>query len=184
MFTKNCVLFPCRLSFCRPKRMRMSALREVVTMAKSERQRKDPISWLKRGGGGWRSNGGALCDFLMTLKNDFNVPRKSNKQKIIFCWHLEGHWRKEQDPESGSVSPWQRSADPDPYQICHVSCTLFKRVSNIPVWFSFQQIKVVTVNVDPAYTFNKPLVDSRQRSILCDHLVQFLQTLLNKSILV
>ncbi len=33
-------------------------------------------------------------DFL-SLKNDVNVPSKSNKQKkflkkIVFCWHLEG----------------------------------------------------------------------------------------------
>ncbi len=41
------------------------------------------------------------------LKNDVIVPSKSvgNKQKtleekeIISCWHLEGHCRKEQDPD-------------------------------------------------------------------------------------
>ncbi len=31
-----------------------------------------------------------LFDFL-SLKNDVNVPSKSNKQqKLVFCWHLEG----------------------------------------------------------------------------------------------
>jgi hypothetical protein len=35
-----------------------------------------------------------LFDFLF-LKNDVNVPSKSNKQKklclkLVFCWHLEG----------------------------------------------------------------------------------------------
>ncbi len=36
----------------------------------------------------------ALFDFL-SLKNDVNVPSKSNEQKtlckkLVFCWHLEG----------------------------------------------------------------------------------------------
>jgi hypothetical protein len=31
-----------------------------------------------------------LYDFL-SLKNDEHVASKSNKQKIIFCCHLEGH---------------------------------------------------------------------------------------------
>ncbi len=37
----------------------------------------------------------------LSLKNDVNVPLKSNKQKnlLFFCWRLEGHWRKEQDPD-------------------------------------------------------------------------------------
>jgi hypothetical protein len=35
-----------------------------------------------------------VCDFL-PLKNDVNVPSKSNKQKnlykkLVSCWHLEG----------------------------------------------------------------------------------------------
>ncbi len=30
-----------------------------------------------------------LYDFL-SLKNDVNVVSKSNKQKIVFCWRLEG----------------------------------------------------------------------------------------------
>ncbi len=28
-----------------------------------------------------------------------NIPSKSNKQKKIFGLQLEGHWRKEQDPD-------------------------------------------------------------------------------------
>jgi hypothetical protein len=46
-----------------------------------------------------------LCDFL-SLNNDVNVPSKSNIQKnfflLVFCWHLEGEWRKnskKQDPD-------------------------------------------------------------------------------------
>jgi hypothetical protein len=39
-----------------------------------------------------------LLDFL-SMKNDVNVTSKSKKQKkfikkIVFCWHLEGKWRK------------------------------------------------------------------------------------------
>ncbi len=37
--------------------------------------------------------------WLLSLKNDVNVPKEA--KKIIFCWHLEGHWREEQDPEAG-----------------------------------------------------------------------------------
>jgi hypothetical protein len=45
-----------------------------------------------------------LFDFL-SLKNDVNVPSKSNKQKNLyfkfdFFWHLEGQWRKQQDPQN------------------------------------------------------------------------------------
>ncbi len=40
---------------------------------------------------------------LSSLKNDVNVPSKSNKQKnlflISFFWRLEGQWRKKQDPD-------------------------------------------------------------------------------------
>jgi hypothetical protein len=47
--------------------------------------------------------------------------QKVISKKIIFCWRLEGYWRKEQDPE---LDPNQDplviygSADPDldPYQ--------------------------------------------------------------------
>ena len=36
-----------------------------------------------------------LLFYFLSLKNDVNVPSKSNKQKILktygsFCWHLEG----------------------------------------------------------------------------------------------
>ncbi len=35
---------------------------------------------------------------FLSLKNDVNVPSKSNKQKfflkLVFCWRLEGQWRK------------------------------------------------------------------------------------------
>ncbi len=67
-----------------------------------------------------------LFDFLF-LKNDVNVPSKSNKQnfffqKLVFCWHLEGQWRKKQDPDPGSESGSEsrsiirrhESPDPDP----------------------------------------------------------------------
>ncbi len=40
-----------------------------------------------------------LLYYFLSLKNDLKVPSKSNAQKIIFYWRLEGHWRKEQDPE-------------------------------------------------------------------------------------
>jgi hypothetical protein len=37
------------------------------------------------------------------VRNDVNIPSKSNKQKnlvkTIFSWHLEGHLKKEQDPD-------------------------------------------------------------------------------------
>ncbi len=65
-----------------------------------------------------------LYDFL-SLKNDVNVPylqkvsvisRKNCVKKSVFCWHLEGQWRKWQDPDpgSGSISQRHGSADPDP----------------------------------------------------------------------
>ncbi len=40
-----------------------------------------------------------LFNFL-SLKNDINVPSKSNKlKKLAFCLHFEGRWRKQQDPD-------------------------------------------------------------------------------------
>ncbi len=39
---------------------------------------------------------------FLSLGNDVNVPSKSNKQKlkpIVFCWCLEGQWRKWQDSD-------------------------------------------------------------------------------------
>ncbi len=69
-----------------------------------------------------------LFDFL-SLKNDVNVPskvisRKNCVKKLVFCWHLEGQWRKEQDSDqgsgsesgSGSISLRHGSTDPDPPQ--------------------------------------------------------------------
>jgi hypothetical protein len=38
--------------------------------------------------------------WLSSLKNDENVP-----SKIIFYWHLEGHWRKESDPDPKVSGP-------------------------------------------------------------------------------
>jgi hypothetical protein len=36
--------------------------------------------------------GERVCQFNSSLKNDVNVPSKSNKQKkIVFCWRLGGH---------------------------------------------------------------------------------------------
>jgi hypothetical protein len=43
----------------------------------------------------------------------------SGSATLIFCWHLESHRRKEQDPELHpdlTVSQLYESADPDPYQ--------------------------------------------------------------------
>ncbi len=72
-----------------------------------------------------------LFDFL-SLKNDVNVPSKSNTQKklckkLVFCWHLEGLWRKLQDPD-----PLVRGMDPR-IRIritpkCHGSATLLEPV--------------------------------------------------------
>ncbi len=58
-----------------------------------------------------------LYDFL-SLKNDVNVPSKSNKQKNIF---LLTSWRSltkiaGSGSASGSISQGYGSADPDPYQ--------------------------------------------------------------------
>ncbi len=46
------------------------------------------------------------------------TSRKSCVKKLVFCWHLEGQWRKKQnpDPGSGSISQRHGSADPDPHQ--------------------------------------------------------------------
>jgi hypothetical protein len=37
---------------------------------------------------------------------------------IVFCWDLEGQFRKKKDPNpgSGSISQRHGSADPDPHQ--------------------------------------------------------------------
>ncbi len=57
-------------------------------------------------------------DFL-SLKNDVNVPSKSNMQenffKLVFCLRLEGAMMK--IAGFGSISQSHGSADPDPHQI-------------------------------------------------------------------
>ncbi len=53
------------------------------------------------------------------LKGTFKKKQaKKRWKKFIFSWHLVSHWRKKQDPESGSESEsqWYGSAIPDPYQ--------------------------------------------------------------------
>jgi hypothetical protein len=49
---------------------------------------------------------------LLSLKTDLNVSsKKKNRKKNIFCWCLEGRWRKEQDPEP-DPDPLVRGRDP------------------------------------------------------------------------
>jgi hypothetical protein len=53
-----------------------------------------------------------LFDFIF-LKNNVNLPSKSNKQKnfvkkLVFCWHREGQFNDENSRRHGS-------ADPDPH---------------------------------------------------------------------
>ncbi len=67
---------------------------------------------------------------FFSLENYVNVPSNSNKQKKCFnkncfCCHLEGQWRKRQDPDpgSGSISQRHGSADPDPDQLQNVMDT-------------------------------------------------------------
>ncbi len=46
-----------------------------------------------------------LYEFL-SLNNDVDVSSKSNKHREKnnnFCWRVEGHWRKEQDPEPEKI---------------------------------------------------------------------------------
>jgi hypothetical protein len=64
------------------------------------------------------------------LNTDVNVPSKSNKQKIsekdkAFVENFSATHKKSEsgagakfgsDSESGPISQWYRSADPDPYQ--------------------------------------------------------------------
>ncbi len=72
------------------------------------------------------------------MKNDANKPSKRNEQKIleiiIFCWHLEGHLRKEQEPDP---APLVRGTDPHPYQNImdpeHCKKSLFLGVVEIKV---------------------------------------------------
>ena len=46
------------------------------------------------------------------------VNRRKTLKKLVFCRHLEGQWRKCQDPDPGfgSISQRHGSADPDPHQ--------------------------------------------------------------------
>ncbi len=56
---------------------------------------------------------------FLSLKTDVNEPTVSSRQKqrkkLMFCWFLESHGRKEQDP-----NPVFRSKDPDPELSQHV----------------------------------------------------------------
>jgi hypothetical protein len=59
-----------------------------------------------------------VLDFL-SLKNDVNVPSKTNKQKkfFIFFIFLLASWRSmTKIAGSGSISQRHGSADPDPHQ--------------------------------------------------------------------
>jgi hypothetical protein len=48
---------------------------------------------------------------LSDMGTGVNVPSLRNYQKnLIFCWHLESHCRKEQDPDPDG------SKNPDPFQ--------------------------------------------------------------------
>ncbi len=35
--------------------------------------------------------------------------KKNLREKIIFCWHLQDHWRREQDPD---LDPYVSGTDP------------------------------------------------------------------------
>ncbi len=54
------------------------------------------------------------------MKNDLNVPSKMNehknlrRKKIIFCWHLEGLLREEQDLDQLVEGTDLRIPDPHP----------------------------------------------------------------------
>ncbi len=63
-----------------------------------------------------------LCLHLdsLSLKNDVNVPSKSNEQKSFFVCYLLASWRsmtKIAGSGSGSISQMHGSSDPDPHQI-------------------------------------------------------------------
>ncbi len=54
---------------------------------------------------------------LLSLKNDVNVPSKSNKQKTYyFCWLVERSLTKIAGSGAGSISQSHGSVDPDPSQ--------------------------------------------------------------------
>jgi hypothetical protein len=58
-----------------------------------------------------------LFDFL-SFKNNVNnlqkvISRKTFFSKLVFCWHLEGQWRKQQDPDPDpDPDPLVRGMDP------------------------------------------------------------------------
>jgi hypothetical protein len=57
----------------------------------------------------------------LELKNDVNIPSKSNKQKtfvfkLAFCWRLKVNDKKIAGSESGSGSNSQRNGSEDPDQ--------------------------------------------------------------------
>jgi hypothetical protein len=78
--------------------------------------------------------------FFLSLKNDVNVAAKGKEyEKLFFCWHLEGHWRKEQDPDPLVKGTDPR--DPDPYQnvtdpehCYYVQTVNYKECSWAPAW--------------------------------------------------
>jgi hypothetical protein len=83
------------------------------------------------------------------LKNDVNVPSKSNEQKtfflFVFCWRLEGKFSG-----SGSISQRHGSADPDldpdPHQNDQESATLDV---HIYILFWYGDKRTVTVVLPP-----------------------------------
>jgi hypothetical protein len=81
----------------RPDRKSKVRLRIFPSRKNSKKNLVSTVLWL-------------ISDFF-TLKNDVNVPSKSNSKtifkKIIFCWRLEGLQRKEQNPD-----PLFRGTDP------------------------------------------------------------------------
>ncbi len=89
-----------------------------------------------------------LFDFL-SLKNDENVPSKSNMQKnfflIVFCWRLEGQWGK--IAGSGSAPK------------CHGSATLVLVLS-----YSAYQALAPSLQ---RYSANPPNLDSSRTLVLC-----------------
>ena len=46
-----------------------------------------------------------LFIFEEWCKHTFKKYRTLISKRTIFCWHLEGHWRKEQDPRASCTNP-------------------------------------------------------------------------------
>ncbi len=84
-----------------------------------------------------------LFDFLF-LKTNVNVASKSRviRRKaffyLVFCWHLEGHWRKQQDPDPLG-SQRHGSADPDPHQ----------NVMDPPHWCKIERPRIACQDDEP-----------------------------------